>query len=133
MGSEVQKAKEKVRLQAEFEGMWEELWQWREAHPEATIDEIVRQVTPRRRALMGELVVQLAKQIGSGVSIEGLVCEQCGEVLAYKGEPKRDVLHLEGEAELSRAYYYCDRCKAGLFPPGSTVGPGQAQLDAGNH
>jgi hypothetical protein len=102
MGSEVKKAKEKAGLQAEFEEMWEALWQWREAHPEATMDEIVRQVTPRRRALMGELVVQLAKQAGSGVNVNGLVCEQCGEVLEYKGEPKRDVLHLEGEAELSR-------------------------------
>ena len=130
MASEGQRGKEKARLQAEFEAMWEALWQWREAHPEATIDEIVRQVTPRRRALMGELVVQLAKQAGSGVNVDGLVCEPCGEGLAYKGEPKRDVLHLEGEAELSRAYYYCDRCKAGLFPPGSAVGAGQAQLDA---
>jgi hypothetical protein len=126
MGSEVKKGKEKARLQAEFEAMWEELWQWREAHPEATMDEIVSQVTPRRRALMGELVVQLAKQRGSGVEVKGLTCENCGASLEYKGEPKREVLHLEGEAELSRAYYYCDRCKAGLFPPGSAVGAGQA-------
>ena len=125
MVSEQQKAKEKARLQAQFEQMWEELWQWRKEHPEAKLDEIVQQVTPRQRALMGELVVQLAKQAGSGVSVVGLVCEGCGELLVYKGEPKRDVIHLEGEAELSRAYYYCDRCEAGLFPPGSTTGVGQ--------
>src|SRR5262245_46696851 len=124
MGREGQKAKEKARLQAEFEGMWEELWQWREAHPEATMDEIVRQVTPRRRTLMGDLVVQLAKQAGSGGNVKGLVCEQCGEGLEDKGEPKREGRHLEGGGELSRTYFYCDRCTAGLFPPGSTVGAG---------
>jgi hypothetical protein len=26
--------------------------------------------------------------------------------------------YLEGELELKRAYYYCSRCAAGIFPPG---------------
>jgi hypothetical protein len=130
--SEGQKRAVGERLQEEFKTMWAELSSWREGHPEASIDEIVRQVTPRRRALMGEVVVELACQHGSGVSVEGLVCEGCGEPLAYKGEPKRAVIHGEGEAELSRAYYYCDRCEAGLFPPGSATGFGEAQLDAGD-
>lgn len=127
--NEGQKRATRERLQEQFEGMWAELYSWREAHPEASIDEIVGQVTPRRRALMGEIVVQLARQHGHGVSVEGLVCEGCGEMLEYKGDPKRAVIHLEGEAELSRAYYYCDQCEAGLFPAGPTTGLGQAQLD----
>jgi hypothetical protein len=49
---------------------------------------------------------------------EGLMCEQCGQALEYKGEPGREVEHLEGESQLKRAYYYCSRCAAGIFPPG---------------
>ena len=133
MLSDQQKATEKARLQEEFEQMWEKLWQWRAAHPEASIDEIVRQVTPWRRNLMGQVVVQLAAQHGSGVAVEGVRCAECGAELTYKGEAPRGVIHLEGEAELSRAYYYCASCKAGIFPPGPAVGLGQSQLDTGDN
>lgn len=113
-----------------FAGMHEELRQWRVAHPDATLDEIAAQVTPRRRELMGALLVELAVQEGNGYAIEGLRCEQCGEPLVYKGTPERDVLLLEGEGELVRAYYHCPHCEAGLFPPRPSAGSGKPQLDA---
>lgn len=98
--------------------MYDELRQWREQHPEASIDEIAGQVTPRRRELMGELLKQLARQAGDGEVIEGLACPDCGEAMIYKGTPKRGVAHLEGDMGLERAYYYCAQCETGLFPPG---------------
>jgi len=107
-----------------FARMHEELRQWRTAHPEATLDEIAAQVTPRRRELMGALLVELAVQEGQGYAVEGLRCEQCGEPLVYKGTPTREVILLEGEAELVRAYYYCPHCEAGLFPPRPSAGSG---------
>ncbi len=42
----------------------EELQAWREAHPEASFDEIAAQVTPRRQALMGISLTGLACQHG---------------------------------------------------------------------
>jgi uncharacterized C2H2 Zn-finger protein len=98
--------------------MYDELRQWRGEHPEASIDEIARQVTPRRRELMGELLKQMASQDGDGEVVEGLRCPDCGEVMIYKGRLKRGIAHLEGEVGLARAYYYCARCETGLFPPG---------------
>lgn len=47
---------EKAAFMRAAEAMDEELRAWREAHPEATFDEIAAQVTPKRRALMGELL-----------------------------------------------------------------------------
>jgi hypothetical protein len=115
----VQEEKEKARLQQAFGEMVDELQAWRAQHAKASLDEIAAQVTPRRRALIGELLEALARQHGSGMVAEGLACEQCGQGLEYKGEPGRDVEHyLEGEIELKRAYYYCSRCEAGIFPPG---------------
>jgi len=106
----VQEEKEKARLQQAFGEMVDELQTWREQHAEASFDEIAAQVTPRRRALMGELLEALACQHGSGM---------VAQALEYKGEPGREVEHyLEGEIELKRAYYYCPRCEAGIFPPG---------------
>lgn len=104
-------------LQAATE-MYEELRRWRVKHAEASFDEIAAQVTPRRRELMGRLMVQLACQYGDGEAIKGVACPECGEPMIYKGKPGRDIAHLEGETELKRAYYYCAHCEAGLFPPG---------------
>ncbi len=96
--------------------MYEELYEWREKHSEATFDEIASQVTPRRRELMGELLAQLACQYGDGTVIEGASCPDCGEAMRYKGRVEREIEHLEGETEIARAYYHCTHCKSGYFP-----------------
>ena len=114
----VQSEKGKEEMRQAFEQLWEEMYQWRATHPEASFDEIGAQVTPRRRALMGQLLAQLAAQHGDGTVVEGLSCPQCGQAMSYKGKPQREVEHLEGELELARAYYYCAGCNSGLFPPG---------------
>ena len=114
------------KLQRMFGEMCAELRQWRAAHPEASLDEIAAQVTPRRRALIGVLLVELALQHGDGAIAEGLVCEGCGQAMSYKGTPERGVMHLEGEGELARAYYYCAHCEGGIFPPRSAAETGAA-------
>ena len=116
--SEVQAQKDKEQIMQVFERMYEELRDWREKHPEASIDEIAAQVTVRRRALMGKLLGQLACQHGKGEAVAGQLCPDCGQVMISKGTAGRGVAHLEGEMELGRAYYYCAPCEAGLFPPG---------------
>jgi hypothetical protein len=111
--------RDKERIMSAVEEMYDELQAWRAVHPEASFDEIAAQVTPRRRALIGELLEMLAGQHGNGAVPEGLVCEGCGQAMRYKGEFRREVEHyLEGETELERAYYYCAHCEGGLFPPG---------------
>jgi hypothetical protein len=119
MGTGDRQERDKERIVSGFEGMYEELRAWRRAHPEASFDEIAAQVTPRRRKIMGELLEVLARQHGSGAVPEGLVCDECGQAMRYKGEFSRDVEHyLEGETELERAYYYCAHCEGGISPPG---------------
>lgn len=121
MKSNKQQEENKGRWQAKAEEVYDELYEWRERHPEASFDEIANQVTPRRQKLMGELVSHLALQHGSGEVVAGLSCEQCGQELTYKGKPRRAVEHLEGEVHLQRAYYHCPHCEGGVFPPGPAV------------
>ncbi len=106
---------EKAEFVRAAEAMYEELHAWRARHLDASFDEIADQVTLRRRVLMGKLLNELAAKADE--RIEAPVCEQCGEAMRYRGRPERQVGHREGEVGLERAYYYCDSCEGGLFPP----------------
>lgn len=123
------KDNEKAEFVRAAEGMFEELRAWREAHPTATFDEIAAQVTPKRRALMGELLGQLAQQQGDG-RYEEATCPSCGEPLEASGRRKRRIVHAEGEVEVERAYHHCPQCGRGLFPPRPAVEPDEAESHA---
>jgi hypothetical protein len=116
--NQVKQEAERKEYLAAAAKMYDELRQWREEHPEASIDEIAGRITPERRGLMGQLLNQLARQHGDGTVIEGVGCPVCGEAMRPKGKSKRDVVHAEGEMNLERAYYYCSPCEHGIFPPG---------------
>lgn len=104
--------------------MREELRAWREAHSKATWDEMVAQVTPWRRELMGQLVAELAQEgQGGEAPEEAVICPTCGAVAEFRGWQQRQVIHFEGDSTLERCYYYCPRCERGFFPPRPTTRP----------
>lgn len=119
---------EKAAFLRAAEAMYEELCAWRAQHLEASFDEIAAQVTSRRRALMGQLLKQLAQEADERVAAP--VCEECGAVMRYKGRPERGVSHGEGEMRLARAYYYCEACGSTLFPPGPPPEVDEAPLES---
>lgn len=119
---------EKAAFLGAAETMYEELVAWRQKHLEASFDEIADQVTPRRQALLGPLLAQLAQTADE--RIEAPACETCGQPMRYKGTPQRQVAHREGEAELKRAYWYCDSCEQGLFPPGPPAAAEQTRVES---
>jgi hypothetical protein len=132
MAGEAEERKDTEGLRDTFQTMCDELMAWREQHPQASIDEIFGQITPRRRELMGKLAITLALRHGDEACLE-VPCKQCGVAMVYKGEAPRYIEHLEGEAELVRAYFHCPHCEGGVFPPGPTAKVGQTQLDAGDY
>ena len=64
----------KEDLRAQFAELVGELIQWRAEHPQASLDKLAAQLTPRRRELMGSLLAELAVQPGNGYVLEGLTC-----------------------------------------------------------
>jgi hypothetical protein len=128
----MRRMKSEETRRAEFEtaagGMYVRLRQWRAAHPEASFDEIGEQVRQERKALMAQLLGELAVQPEeAGVGQE--VCAGCGQAMRPKGKRKRGVSHLEGEVRLAREYLYCEECQRGFFPPGRQVGIGGARVE----
>lgn len=100
---------------AAAEGMYVRLRQWRAAHPAASFDEIGEQVTQERKALMAQLLGELAAQVEES-GVEGEVCAGCGQAMTPKGKRVRGVSHLEGEVRLEREYHHCDECRRGFSP-----------------
>jgi YgiT-type zinc finger domain-containing protein len=100
------------------QAMYERMQEWRQAHPQASFDEIAAEVGRERRALMGQLLVELACQNQRSVEALSTTCPICGGQTEGKGAKERGVSHLEGETKLVRGYRYCSHCGRGFFPPG---------------
>lgn len=129
MGTHKGEATQQAEFVAAAEQMYVRLRAWRAAHLEATFDEIGEQVTRERRALMAQLLGELATQPEEVTSVERERCPDCGAVLTAKGKRRRQVSHLEAEVQLERAYGYCDHCHSGFFPPGQPAGVDGTQLE----
>jgi hypothetical protein len=95
----------------------EALRQWRQAHPQATWDEIETEVQRQLAGLQAEWMAQLAGEAGGAKA--GPVCPSCGASMRPCGQRTRHVLTRMGRTvPLERAYSLCPACGTGVFPPG---------------
>jgi hypothetical protein len=102
--------------EAESIGITEALRQWRQAHPEATWDEIESEVQRQLAGFQADLMAMLVGQ--SGAPDEPPTCARCGSPMRRCGRRSRELLTRMGRAvALERPYYVCSTCGAGLFPP----------------
>ena len=101
------------------------LWEWRQAHPHATFDEINEAVARQFAGLQARMVEALS-QVGEGEQRAGgdgeqprPVCPQCQIAMQSRGQRSRRVpTHQGQDVVLQRTYYVCPACGAGRFPPG---------------
>jgi len=102
------------------------------AEAEDAVEELLDEVEGEEPTLEGleDIVLRLRERLGrrmAEVMVEGQEatqpvqrprCPSCGEEMRYKGVKPVAAESRLGTLGLERAYYYCDRCKSGLFPPG---------------
>lgn len=87
------------------------------------LSQIEEMVNELKFELTGSLVEDIIQVQASQRAGPGPKCEGCGREMRYKGEKKRPAIRTsQGEIELERSYYHCNKCKSGLFPPGQTIG-----------
>lgn len=125
---------EKRELRRRFVGKAEEVFdvaiEQGIAREDITLSQIEEIVNELKFELTGMLVesvieVQVSRQTGPGP-----LCEGCGREMRYKGEKKRPgIITSQGEIKVERSYYYCQRCRSGLFPPGPTIGYQQSGVE----
>jgi hypothetical protein len=85
---------------------------------EITLTEIERLVRQAGQRFMGQMTATLVDDSGDQQQVPGPVCPGCGQEMAYKGHKGKNLTTDTGEAELSRAHYYCATCETGFFPLG---------------
>lgn len=111
----------RAELMAAAEEVIDELLEWHERSEGPTLTEIEDAVLDLRRRL-GERMQQAVIEDQEAIHpVPGPACPTCGREMRYKGMKKLAVSGRTGDIELERAYFYCDRCRSGLFPPGSTT------------
>lgn len=109
----------KARMKAKAEAEIEKLFAAKKAPEEITLSEIERAVFQAGEAIKAGLTAGLAAQVGQEEpAVPGLACPTCGQEMHYKGMKSKQVVTETGTVTLERAYYYCETCRSGLFPPG---------------
>lgn len=126
--------REKRELRRRFVGKAEEVFdvaiEQGIAREDITLSQIEEIVNELKFELTGMLVESVIEVQASRQTGPGPLCEGCGREMRYKGEKKRPgIITSQGEIKVERAYYYCQRCRSGLFPPGPTIGYQQSGVE----
>ncbi len=106
------------------------LQEWRQAHPQATFDEIDEEVSRQFAGLQARVVEALSqpeqRPAGAGeapaVGDDPPVCPQCQTAMQCRGQRgqrgRRMPTRQGQEVVRQRPSYVCPACGAGRFPPG---------------
>lgn len=90
--------------------------EWSKDHPGLSLDDLEKQVQKAVVELRKKLMEVTVEAQGRG-ELTQTHC-QCGGRLVFQGYRRRKIVTGQGCIEVERAYYTCEKCKAGFFPPG---------------
>ena len=110
-------SEEKARVMAKMEAAVDRALAKGEQGGNLTLSEIEELVL----SVGAELSEALTEELVEGRSEElvpGPLCSGCGKEMHYKGKKRRYIRTRTGDIRLERAYYYCEDCQRGFFPPG---------------
>lgn len=93
--------------------------EWSKSHPGSTLRDLEEQVQKAMGQVQSELMEAVVAEQGMGhLPEEGCAC---GGRWVFQGYRERQVMTTQGNIRVRRAYFTCDRCGAGVFPPGPAI------------
>ena len=115
------RAEVQAELEAEAKRLIAALLDWTEQTDAPDLTAIEDEVLKLRQQFGEKLAAAAVAQQPTAEPLT-MNCPQCGRPMHQKKKrQRRRVQGRVGEVALQRAYYYCDRCRVGLFPPGSAT------------
>ena len=123
------RAEMKAELQLEAERLIDALLDWTEQTEAPNLTQIEDQVLKLRQQFAEKLAAAAVDQQPATTPLS-VNCPQCGRMMHQKKKrQRRCVTSRIGGVALNRAYYYCNHCRVGLFPPRSATAGGRPSLE----
>ena len=108
----------KAQMKATADAAIEKLVAEKKGPGEIQLSEIEHAVYEAGETFKAELTAGLVEQVsraeGQG---PGPVCPRCGQEMHSKGQKAKHLITETGQVTVKRAYYYCETCRSGHFPP----------------
>ena len=115
------RAEMKAELQVEAERLIDALLDWTDQTDAPDLTAIEDEVLKLRQQFGEKLAAAVVEQQPTTAPLT-MPCPRCGRPMHQKKKrQRRRVQGRVGGVALNRAYYYCDHCRVGLFPPGSAT------------
>jgi hypothetical protein len=107
----------KAQLLKQYDTQLDKLLEQMDPHAELDLGEIEEAALAVRQKT-GEDITQALAETQSQNSPPDLPCPTCSVPMRYKGKKPKQISSRSGEISIERAYYYCESCQRGVFPPG---------------
>ena len=108
----------KAELLTEAEVVIDELLDWHENGQEPTLTQLEEVILKLRKQLSQRMAEVVLRDQEATQPVMLPLCPTCGQKMHYKGMKGVTVESRLAPLQLERGYYYCHRCRSGLFPPG---------------
>ena len=115
------RAELKAALMRQAEIAIDQVLDFDEQTVEPTLTQIEDAVLKLRKDLSEQVALTLIEEQANTHPVPGPRCPTCGQEMHYKAVKGETVESRVGTLPLHRSYYYCETCRRGLFPPGSST------------
>ena len=102
----------------EAEGLFDKLMEWEEQTEKPNLTQIEEIVLELRKRFGEQLAQKVMLRQAERQPAERVPCPECGGEMENKGMKDHQVETQIGNLKIERDYYYCPKCKQGIFPPG---------------
>ena len=104
-------------------------WDWTDRTEAPNLTQIEDEVLKLRQQF-AEKLAEAAVDVQATTDPLRVACPKCGRPMHLKKKRhRRQVESRVGGVPLKRAYYYCDHCRVGLFPPGPATASGGSAVE----